>query len=166
MNPEKPIRRMNRDDFSSRQGDLPTIGWREWVSLPRLGISRVKCKVDTGARSSTLHAFDLELVSRQKIVWARFAVHPLQRNLSLVCRCEAPVKEFRSIRSSNGEVEKRPVIETAIELMGQQWTIEITLTDRKRMGFRMLLGRQAIWNRFLVDVSRSYCSSNRPEARS
>jgi len=144
---------------------LATIGWREWVQLPTLGVTWIKTKIDTGARTSSLHAEDLSYFERGGRTMAVFAVHPRQKCLVPVCRCEAEVIEFRQIRSSNGSEEIRPVIATTVGLLGKTWRIELTLTNRDQMGFRMLLGRQAIRNRFLVDPGRSYCTGSLPESR-
>ena len=135
---------------------LPIIGWREWVALPALGISAVKAKIDTGARSSALHAFDIERIQWGDKPAVRFKVHPVQRNTSVVVVAEAELLEDRQVRSSSGQAEVRPTIKTEIELDGQRWGIELTLTERDAMGFRMLLGRQAIRNRFLVDPGNSF----------
>lgn len=142
-------------------GNLPLIGWREWVGLPGLGISAVKAKVDTGARSSALHAFDLEPFRRGGQQFIRFKVHPLQRNLTVAVQAEAEVLEYRHVRSSGGHVTWRPVILTSIELLGQRWLVELTLASRDTMGFRMLLGRQAIRGRFAVDAGRSFLATRR-----
>ncbi len=136
--------------------DLPTIGWREWVGLPAFGIPAIKAKIDTGARTSALHAFDLETVRRRGRLVVRFSVHPLQRESRTVILVEAEVAEYRAVRSSNGVSEDRPVIVTDIEWQGLKWPVELTLTRRDEMGFRLLLGREAIRNRFLVDSGRSF----------
>ncbi len=138
---------------------LPAIGWREWVALPELGVQAIKAKVDTGARSSALHAFGLELFEHDGTRWARFEVHPLQDASQGTVEIVAAVVAERGVRSSNGRREWRPVICTDIELMGQRWPIEITLTNRDEMGFRMLLGRQAVRRKFLVHAGRSFLSS-------
>jgi hypothetical protein len=132
------------------------IGWREWIGLPELGIERIKVKVDTGARSSALHAFDVHTFDRHGQQYVRFKVHPIQRNTQTTITAEMPVLEFRPVRSSTGHVTKRPVILVLIELMGERWPIELTLASRDKMGFRMLLGRQAVRGRFLVDSGGSY----------
>ncbi|MEZ4387164.1 MAG: ATP-dependent zinc protease [Candidatus Krumholzibacteriia bacterium] len=136
--------------------DLPVIGWREWVGLPDLGIPAIKVKVDTGARSSSLHAFDLERFTRDGEDWVRFQVHPVQRKRVRTVVAEARVLEYRSVRSSNGKSAQRPVILTGVSLLGGTWLVELTLASRDEMGFRMLLGREAVRRRFLVDASRSY----------
>ncbi len=132
------------------------IGWREWVDLPDLGITRVKAKADTGARSSSLHAIDLRHFQRDGQAWIRFKVHPDQRSSKRTVECEARVLEMRPIKSSTGHVTLRPVIETTLAFLGQRHTIELTLASRDAMGFRMLLGRQALRGRFLVDPGRSW----------
>ncbi|MCC9600496.1 ATP-dependent zinc protease [Stieleria sp. JC731] len=135
---------------------LPTIGWREWLALPGLGIKFVKAKIDTGARSSSLHAFDIETFDNDGIEYVRFKVHPVQRNDKWTIECSAPVFDKRSIRSSSGQADVRPVIKTPISMLGQRFEIELTLADRNQMGFRMLLGREAFRRRFLIDPGRSY----------
>ncbi|WP_145364347.1 ATP-dependent zinc protease family protein [Stratiformator vulcanicus] len=133
-----------------------TIGWREWVGLPDVGIKRIKAKVDSGARSSSLHAFRTEDFDRDGEHWIRFWIHPIQRHDEIVVEAEAPVMEFRSVRSSSGESEIRPVILTTVNLHGERYQVELTLTNREKMGFRMLLGREAFRGRFLLDAGRSY----------
>lgn len=132
------------------------IGWREWVSLPGLQIDRIKAKVDTGARTSALHAFELETVNRRDGLWVSFAVHPNQRDEEFVVRSEAKVTDRRIVRDSGGHEEERFVITTDVEMGGERWPIELTLTARDNMGFRMLLGRTAMRDRYMVDPARSY----------
>lgn len=134
----------------------PSLGWREWVSLPDLRLPSLKVKLDTGARSSALHAINLETFRRRGTHWVRFGVQPIQRNNRLVIACEAPVLDERRVRSSSGQAELRYVIETLLGVGEDSWPIEITLADRDQMGFRMLLGRQALAKRFLVDPGRSF----------
>lgn len=141
---------------------LPVIGWREWVDLPGLGIKRVKAKVDTGARSSCLHAFDLEPFTRRGRDWVRFQVHPIQRNNKKTIAVEAAVLEYRSVRSSSGKASLRPVIVTEVKLMDRVVPVEMTLANRDVMGFRMLLGREAVRRRFLVDPGKSYLGGKPP----
>lgn len=136
--------------------NLPVVGWREWLALPELGIPSIKAKIDTGARSSCVHAFDVEVLEREGRAYVRFSVHPVQRSCRGAVSCEAPVLEFRQVRSSSGHVDVRPVIVTTMEILGQTRAIELTLANRDLMGFRMLLGREAFRGRFLVDASRSY----------
>lgn len=135
---------------------LQTIGWREFVSLPDLGIPSIKAKVDTGARSSSLHAFEMELFRKDNLDYVRFKIHPVQRSLSKVIEVETPVFDIRKVKSSSGEASLRPVIVTIVQLMGEAWPIELTLANRDEMGFRMLLGREAIRGKMLVDSGSSY----------
>lgn len=139
--------------------DRETIGWREWATLPQLGINRIKAKVDTGAKTSALHAFDLDYVAAPEGPMVRFKIHPLQRDTSLAVEAIAPLLEMRHVRNSGGHVQERPVITTQISLGEQPWDIELTLTNRDVMGFRMLLGREAVRHRFLVDPGGSYLMS-------
>jgi hypothetical protein len=134
----------------------PQIGWREWLKLPDLGVTAIKAKVDTGARSSALHAFDVETIIDGDKQLVRFKIHPLQRDCDTTVEAIAEVVEYRRVRSSLGEESLRPVILTAIELLGQRFEVELTLVRRDTMGFRMLLGRQAIRRRFVVDPGCSY----------
>ncbi len=138
---------------------IPTIGWREWIAFPDLGIEKVKAKVDTGARTSSLHAFDVETVQRGSQTIVRFTVHPLQRDIKTTVICEAPLHDERWIRSSNGKREMRPIILVDAVIGEGRWPIELTLTSRDTMGFRMLLGRQAIRKRCIIDPSQSYLVS-------
>lgn len=135
----------------------PVIGWREWVSLPGICSLPIKAKVDTGARTSSLHAFDLELVtSADGLTIAKFEIHPEQRSSRNSQLASVPVHSFREVRSSMGQRQRRPVIETMIAIGDRVFSAEITLTARDDMGFRMLLGRAAVRRRFLVDPGRSY----------
>ena len=140
----------------TKKKDLPVIGWREWVSIPEWEITRIKAKVDTGARSSSIHVVNLEQFERDGAQWARFRVHPLQRKSIKTVAVEARVLETRLIRSSDGKATLRPVIVTNIKLMGKTWPVELTLASRDEMGFRMLLGREAIRRRFLVNPGSSF----------
>jgi hypothetical protein len=124
------------------------------VGLPDLGVEWVKVKVDTGAKSSSLHAWDIEVDETTGVVG--FNLHPLQDDESVVIAASAPLVEHRDVRSSNGEVEMRPVIRTTALVLGEQLDIELGLTSRDEMGFRMLLGRSAVRRRFVVDPGRSF----------
>jgi hypothetical protein len=140
--------------------DKRVVGWREWLAIPTLGINRIKAKIDTGARTSVLHAYDLEPFLQDGVAWVRFAVHPLQRNNKMILDCAAPVVDRREVTSSTGHSENRYVIEVEIALGGETWPIEMTLTDRDQMGFRMLLGRTAVEGRLVVDPDQSFVMGN------
>jgi hypothetical protein len=142
-----------------------TVGWREWIALPELGIDAIKVKIDTGARSSSLHAFDIETFDRGGDPWVRFVVHPLQRDVNTTVQCEAPVLDFRHVRSSTGHMTHRPVIRAEIRLDNRPWPIDLTLAPRDEMGFRMLLGREAVRGTFVVDPGRSYIVSQPPVSK-
>jgi hypothetical protein len=135
----------------------PMVGWREWVALPELGVEAIKAKVDTGARTSALHAFDIEPFEHDGESWIRFSIHPLQRNDDLILPCSCRALDYRWVTNSGGGRERRFVIETQLRIGDDQWPIEMTLTSRDQMGFRMLLGRTAIRKRYIVDPGKSYC---------
>lgn len=135
----------------------PTVvGWREWVSLPQAGVAAIKAKIDTGARSSSIHAFDLEPFERDGAEWVRFSIHPWQRSHDDVAVLELPVLDRREVRSSNGQVEERWAVALDVVLAGRSITTVMTLSNRDEMGFRMLIGREALARGFLVDSARSY----------
>lgn len=142
---------------SSRK--LPLIGWREVISLPQLNIPEIKAKIDTGARSSALHACAIEHYDEKGQAMIRFWVHPYQKNTQYSIEAAAKLLEMREVRNSGGVAQLRPVVETVVELGERKWSIELTLTNRDVMGFRMLLGRQAVRNQFLVDPGQSYLQS-------
>ena len=132
------------------------LGWREWVSIPDIGIPAIKAKVDTGAKTSALHAFSVEPFKHQGTEMVRFLVHPLQKRIDIVLVCEAPIVDQRIVTDSGGHREMRYVIETSIVLGGETVQTEMTLTDRDTMQFRMLLGRRTMSGRFTVDPEASY----------
>lgn len=141
----------------------PVIGWREWVCLPELGIPRIKAKVDTGARTSALHAFSLKPFTEDGKSRIAFDIHPLQHNTENIITCVADVIDQRPVTDSGGHTEERYVIMTPITIAGQTWSIEITLTERENMLFRMLLGRSALRKRFIVNPARSFVSTKVPK---
>jgi hypothetical protein len=146
--------------------DKTTLGWREWVALPELGIAALKAKVDTGARTSTLHAFRIETFKVKGQDRVRFAIHPFQKRTDVVVECEADVVDQREVTDSGGHREKRYVILTPVHLAGRDIPIEITLTDRDTMKFRMLLGRTALREGFIVDPTGSYMTGKPQHKRS
>ena len=131
------------------------IGWREWLALPELKVPAIKAKIDTGARTSALHAFLVEPFINDGCQMVRFGVHPLQKRLDIEIFCVAPVKDFREVSDSGGHKEMRYVIETEILLGEFSKRIEITLTNRDNMKFRMLLGRTAMEG-LLIVPDKSY----------
>lgn len=147
------------------ESEKTTIGWREWVRLPGLGGAIVKTKVDTGARTSSLHAFDLEESERDGQPWIDFSFHPLQRDEGTVARGSARLVDRRKVTASSGHSELRYVVETDLELNEETFPIELTLTRRDAMGFRMLLGRRALRERCLIDPKRSYLGAESKEQR-
>ncbi len=135
------------------------IGWREWVALPELGVSRVRAKIDTGARSSSLHAYHMERFEIEGVQMVRFRPEPGKTSASV----EVPVIAERTVRNPGGRQEIRPVINTRLRWNGRLWRIELNLTRRDEMGFRMLLGRQALRNRrILIDPGRSFLGGADP----
>jgi ribosomal protein S6--L-glutamate ligase len=136
--------------------DRYILGWEEWVSLPELGLPAIKAKVDTGARTSALHAYFVEPVWIDGVAMVRFGVHPIARRRDPEIVCTARVIDRREVASSNGERETRYVIQTPIRIGKREWPIEITLANRDSMTYRMLLGRQAITDDILVDPASSF----------
>ena len=135
-------------------------GWREWVSLPGLGVGWIKAKCDTGARTSAIHAFDLEVFEKNGEAgpegWVRYSVHPWQDSDDDAVACESRVVAQREVRSSSGHVEERYVVCLDVSMVGHVITAEVSLSRRDEMGFRMLIGREALRQGFLVDPGRSY----------
>jgi len=131
------------------------IGWREWLALPDLEIPAIKAKVDTGARTSALHAFDITPFEENGVNFVAFNIHPLQGNDEVSIACTAPLVDRRKVTNSGGQTQKRYVIGTTLQIAGRTWPIELTLTNRDEMKFRMLLGRNAMSGRLIVDPNLS-----------
>ncbi len=132
------------------------IGWREWVSLPDLGVEHIKAKIDTGAKTSAIHAYRVEKILVNGKPWAEFRLHPVQRRRRPEILCRAPIVDERSVKSSSGHLETRYVVSTEVKLGPVVRRCELTLTNRDEMGFRMLIGRQALKRQFIVDSGLSY----------
>ena len=132
------------------------LGWREWVELPELNIHQIKAKIDTGARSSALHAFAIEPYRKNGQRWVMFAIHPKQRHSDVFIECHAPIKDRRIVTDSGGHKQRRYVIETQLVLGQSRINAEMTLTNRDSMLFRMLIGRTTMNNRFIIDPNSSY----------
>lgn len=156
---------LDRSSTDERAAGL-TLGWREWVHLPELGLKRIKAKIDTGARTSALHAFELEPFDVDGHTWVRFKIHPKQHRTDVEVTCESAVKDRRLVTDSGGHQEERYVIETPIRIGDLEWSIEMTLTARDDMRFRMLLGRTAIRGRAIIDPARSYLTRRKKSSGS
>jgi hypothetical protein len=142
--------------LDKKSPELDILGWREWVSLPDLGIDAIKAKVDTGAKTSALHAHYITPFEQQGELWVRFGLHPNQKDTRTSIDCVARVKDRRPVTDSGGHTEKRFVIETSLKINNLLFPIEMTLTDRENMRFRMLLGRNGLKGVFLVDSQKSF----------
>ena len=140
----------------SENNEQTILGWREWVALPGLGLPAIKAKIDTGARTSALHAYLIEPYDIDGQDMLRFLIHPIQNNQDFSVECHCPVFDFREVTDSGGHREMRYVIRSDVVIGGNSWPIELTLTNRDTMRFRMLLGRRAMEERFVVDPGASY----------
>lgn len=147
--------------IEARHADQVVVGWREWVALPDLGIDSIKAKIDTGARTSALHGFSLDVATERGVRVARFGVHPIQHDGDTVVWCSAPVIDERNVRDSGGRREWRFVIETPLRMGPIERPVELTLTGRDTMLFRMLVGRTALAGLY-VDPSISYATGANP----
>jgi len=155
--PTDPDKESRRPKRRTKRKPKPVIGWREWVALPDLDVEAIKVKIDTGARSSSLHAFDLETFDAGGLEMVRFVIHPQQRSSDgMIGPIETPLHAKKLVRNPGGREEIRPVIKTHIVWNDIAFEAELNLTRRDEMGFRMLLGRQAVRRRFLVDPGRSF----------
>lgn len=137
-------------------------GWREWVGLPGIGVPWIKAKIDTGAQTSALHASDIAEFERDGEDWVRFTVQPWQLTEEDAVTVELPVHDRRTVRSSSGHAQERPVVLVDLRLAGRELAAEMTLTDRDEMVFRMLIGREALRRGFVVDSSASFLGGRPP----
>ncbi len=140
----------------SRKKTKPLIGWREWASMTELMVPLIKVKIDTGAKTSALHAQNIKIVKENNKEIAEFVIYPLQNNNKILKKSRAEIVDMRSVKSSNGQKQERLVIRTAVKIGEVTWDIDVTLTNRDIMHHRMLLGRDAMKD-FLVDPSKSFC---------
>lgn len=138
-------------------------GWREWVSLPDAGVDWIKAKIDTGARTSSLHAFGIVEFEREGEAWVRFRVNPWQDTNADATIVECPIHDRRAVRSSSGHAQERLVVLLAIRLVDRLVVSEVTLSKRDEMGFRMLIGREALRRGFIVDPARSFLGGRAPK---
>ncbi len=146
----------NNPSDNAPSSETVELGWEEWLALPALGLPAIKAKIDTGARTSALSATHIEPFGSAAHPKIRFTVHPIPGNYELAIPCSAPLKDRRAVTSSNGEAELRYVIETTLNVGGQSWPIEVTLTDRDGMAYHMLLGRMALVDRCVVVPGESH----------
>jgi ribosomal protein S6--L-glutamate ligase len=133
------------------------IGSEEWCAFPDMALPAIKARIDSGAKTSSLHAFNIHTFRRDGELWVSFEVHPMQNNRRTVIRCEKPVIDRRRVKSSSGVAETRYVISAPLKLGDEVWDVELTLANRDSMGYRMLLGREAMAGRLLVDPAESFC---------
>ena len=133
------------------------IGSEEWCCLPDLSLPAIKARIDSGAKTSSIHAFNIQTFRRRGELWASFEVHPIQNDRHTVVRCERPIVDRRSVKSSSGVAETRYVVTSSLEMGDETWDIELTLANRDSMGYRMLLGREAMTGRLLIDPAQRFC---------
>lgn len=138
-------------------------GWREWVQLPDVGIPWIKAKLDTGAQTSALHAYDIRTFDRDGTDWVRFTVRPWQKATDDATVVECPLFDTRRVRSSSGHVQERHVVKMRVILVDREVTAEVTLSNRDEMGFRMLIGREALRQGFDVTSNRSFLGDRAPK---
>jgi hypothetical protein len=163
----KNAENLSVEQETPKKHDLSTlshVGWREWVGIPAWGVDYIKAKVDTGARTSSIHAEEIKSFHKDGNPWVRFTIHPWQENIKDGgIRVEAPVASWRSVRSSSGHEEMRPVVTADLVVADVSFSTELTLTNRDEMGFRMLLGRRALTHRFVVVPGKSYLGGIPPK---
>lgn len=151
--------------MKSDKSERIIVGWREWVSLPDLNLNHIKAKIDTGARTSALHAFSVKGYTKKGVHRVKFLIHPYQNRKDIVKECDARIVDRRMVSDSGGHKEKRYVILTTLVIGIEAWDIEITLTNRDTMKFRMLLGRTAMDRKIMVDPGRSFLVGKKPHTK-
>ena len=132
------------------------LGWREWVAFPELGVEKIKAKIDTGAKTSSIHAYRIREIEQDGDAYLEFFLHPVQRRKKPEIKCRARLVDKRTVTSSNGSSQHRYVVETNLRIGEKAYPVELTLTDRDEMSFRVLIGREALRDRFVVDPGKSY----------
>jgi hypothetical protein len=152
-----------RTHSNTLDGRVTLAGWREWVQLPDVGVPWIKAKLDTGARTSSIHAYKIKPFDKDGTPWVRFRLRPWQESTDDEVTVECPVHDVRRVRSSSGHVQERYVVKVRIQLVGRVVIVEVTLSNRDAMGFRMLVGRQALRRGFVVDSSRSFLGGRAPK---
>ncbi|AYF97858.1 ATP-dependent zinc protease family protein [Protaetiibacter intestinalis] len=148
--------------MSERTHSNTLAGWREWVQLPDVGVPWIKAKLDTGAQTSSIHAYEVEAFDRDGEAWVRFRIRPWQKSDADEAEVECPVLDVRRVRSSSGHVEERFVVSLPLVLVGHRVDAEVTLSNRDAMGFRMLIGREALSRGYVVDSARSFLGDRAP----
>jgi ribosomal protein S6--L-glutamate ligase len=132
------------------------VGWKEWVSLPDLNLPAIKAKIDTGAATSSIHAHNIRYAEKEESTYVEYEVHPIQKNKKLIIYCTSPLLTKRKVKSSSGKQQVRPVVLTTIKVGNFSWIIELNLTNRDSMGMRMLIGREALYGKILVNPSSKF----------
>jgi hypothetical protein len=155
---------LERKEYTKMTEKKTILGWREYLQLKDLGVDRIAAKVDTGAKTCALHAFYIEEFERDAQPWIRFGLHPRRETDTIEVHCEALIKERRDVTDSGGHLENRYVIDTTLVIGADTFIVEMTLTNRDNMRFRMLLGRNALRRRFLVDPGKSFLLGKEPAA--
>lgn len=151
------IFRGDKSKHRKEKHEKKLVGWQEWCTLPKLNLPAIKAKIDTGAKTSALHAWDIETFHRHGELYVHFTLHPIQRDVQITRICSARVIDERIVMNSGGQKERRYVIYTPLSLGDITWNIEISLTNRDAMAFRMLLGRDALKGHLVVDPGKKLC---------
>ena len=132
------------------------VGWKEWIELPELGVHGIKAKIDTGAATSSVHAYDIKYVRHNGEMYVKYCLHPIQKSKKISIPCLSKLIDERKVRSSSGQMELRPVVRTILKISNFQWEIDLNLTNRDSMGMRMLIGREALETKALVNPAHKF----------